>query len=333
MIEFLDKDGLLTLWGRIKAALQGKADVGHTHNYSELQDAPPAGSGASVTIDDAISATSENPVQNKVIKAALDGKADIDTDKLAKALIAYEIWGATYNPDRDFQAALWVGDRKNDVVFVPYTTNNRTDMRYHFKYMANLVAFAGNFPNVLRLDQSFMGCTSLREVYIDGMTSATNLSQMFQDCVNLKTVRINTSSVTTINNIFSHAESLSSVTFVGGTQNVMYTNYAFVYCRELTSIALDLSSAKETYLLFTDCGALTDMRIDNYGNLEPTQNMTFPVPAAVSHDSLIYSFLDHSKDRAAEGWQSLTIRMNAATKARLSDEEKAAIVAKGYIIA
>lgn len=33
-------------------------------------------SGGSVTVDAALSATSENPVQNKVIKAALDGKAD-----------------------------------------------------------------------------------------------------------------------------------------------------------------------------------------------------------------------------------------------------------------
>lgn len=32
--------------------------------------------GGSVTVDSALSSTSENPVQNKVIKAALDGKAD-----------------------------------------------------------------------------------------------------------------------------------------------------------------------------------------------------------------------------------------------------------------
>ena len=32
--------------------------------------------GSSVTVDAALSATSENPVQNKVVKAALDDKAD-----------------------------------------------------------------------------------------------------------------------------------------------------------------------------------------------------------------------------------------------------------------
>lgn len=35
------------------------------------------GGGGSVTVDDTLSSTSENPVQNKVIKAALDDKAEL----------------------------------------------------------------------------------------------------------------------------------------------------------------------------------------------------------------------------------------------------------------
>ena len=35
--------------------------------------------GASVTVDDALSTTSENPVQNKVVTSAIQGKADIQT--------------------------------------------------------------------------------------------------------------------------------------------------------------------------------------------------------------------------------------------------------------
>ena len=58
------------------------------------------GGGGSVTVDDTLSGTSENPVQNKVIKAALDGKVDAvegkvlsdnnytDTEKLKLAGIA-----------------------------------------------------------------------------------------------------------------------------------------------------------------------------------------------------------------------------------------------------
>ena len=38
---------------------------------------PAGGGGGSITVDDALSSTSDNPVQNKVIKAALDGKANM----------------------------------------------------------------------------------------------------------------------------------------------------------------------------------------------------------------------------------------------------------------
>ncbi len=45
------------------------------------------GGGGSVTVDAALSATSENPVQNKAVKAALDQKADSASlaNKLDKA--------------------------------------------------------------------------------------------------------------------------------------------------------------------------------------------------------------------------------------------------------
>ncbi len=93
----------------LSAAVEGKADAAHTHAYdgltgkptiptvpeistditadaaSDIKTASPkavktyvdaAAGGGSVTVDDEISGTSENPVQNKVIKAALDGKQD-----------------------------------------------------------------------------------------------------------------------------------------------------------------------------------------------------------------------------------------------------------------
>lgn len=39
-------------------------------------DLPAGGGGGSITVDDALSTTSENPVQNKVITSALNNKAD-----------------------------------------------------------------------------------------------------------------------------------------------------------------------------------------------------------------------------------------------------------------
>lgn len=36
----LDKAGLTYLWSKLKEKLSGKADVGHTHNYNELDNKP-----------------------------------------------------------------------------------------------------------------------------------------------------------------------------------------------------------------------------------------------------------------------------------------------------
>lgn len=78
----------------MNTALAGKADSSSVHNvpaggtagqvlkkrsgtdYDAEWAEESGGGGGSVTVDDALSGTSENPVQNKVVKAALDGKID-----------------------------------------------------------------------------------------------------------------------------------------------------------------------------------------------------------------------------------------------------------------
>lgn len=58
-------------------ALAGKASSDHTHSYNDLEDLPTINNNdIEITIDSSLSSTSTNPVQNKVIKAALDKKAD-----------------------------------------------------------------------------------------------------------------------------------------------------------------------------------------------------------------------------------------------------------------
>ena len=53
----------------------------------------PTGGGSSVTVDSALSATSENPVQNKVIKSALDGKLSTSGGTLTGNLTGKYITG------------------------------------------------------------------------------------------------------------------------------------------------------------------------------------------------------------------------------------------------
>lgn len=76
----------------LNEALNGKAAANHNHTKSQITDFPTIPtktselendsnfvtdiSGLQVTVDSALSETSVNPVQNKVVKAALDGKAN-----------------------------------------------------------------------------------------------------------------------------------------------------------------------------------------------------------------------------------------------------------------
>ena len=49
----------------------------------------PAGGGGSITVDDALSDASENPVQNKVIKATLDGKIAAPDNPVSGQFLVY----------------------------------------------------------------------------------------------------------------------------------------------------------------------------------------------------------------------------------------------------
>jgi len=76
MSKYLDNNGLLYFWQKIKALVTGSvptktSQLTNDSGYITSADVPDA-----TTIDSALSSTSTNPVQNKVINSALDNKVD-----------------------------------------------------------------------------------------------------------------------------------------------------------------------------------------------------------------------------------------------------------------
>lgn len=57
----------------------------------------PTGGGSSITVDSALSSTSENPVQNKVINSALNGKVDNTAYSAKTRYGVAKIWKGTDN--------------------------------------------------------------------------------------------------------------------------------------------------------------------------------------------------------------------------------------------
>lgn len=72
----------------LKGEKGDKGDKGDTGATGATGPQGPAGSDASVTVDSALSDTSTNPVQNKVIKSALDGKAASAHNQAASTITA-----------------------------------------------------------------------------------------------------------------------------------------------------------------------------------------------------------------------------------------------------
>lgn len=85
--NMIDLNGLVHVWSKVKTLINGcvkasdLATVATSGSYNDLTDKPII--PASATVDSELSSTSVNPVQNKVINAALNSKAD------SSALSAY----------------------------------------------------------------------------------------------------------------------------------------------------------------------------------------------------------------------------------------------------
>lgn len=78
--NMIDLNGLVHVWSKVKTLTNGcvkasdLATVATSGSYNDLTDKPTI--PASATVDSELSSTSVNPVQNKVINAALNSKAD-----------------------------------------------------------------------------------------------------------------------------------------------------------------------------------------------------------------------------------------------------------------
>lgn len=92
MAKYLDLTGLSYFWGKVSALLGNKVDAEagkglSTNDYTTTEKNKLAGLN-NVTVDNALSSTSTNPVQNKLINAALSGKVDTTRKVNGKALTA-----------------------------------------------------------------------------------------------------------------------------------------------------------------------------------------------------------------------------------------------------
>ena len=193
--------------------------------------------------------------------------------------------------------------------------------------------------NITDMSNMFYSCSKLTTVPLFNTSKVTNMSYMFFYCNYLTTVPLfDTSNVTDMSYMFGS----SGIELVPlfDTSNVTDMSYMFYGCNNLTTISkLDMSSVTDFGSMFNYCSKLSTINILNLGKQQSVYS-TLEANGTIwgqgsdeALQSLKDSLITNSFDRKTAGYSTMTIYLSTATKALLTDAEKAQITAKGYTIA
>lgn len=86
--------------------------------------------------------------------------------------------------------------------------------------------------------------------------------------------------------------------------------------------------------MFVGCSAIISLILGpNFFKTSKTTFLNFSSCTKWTNDTVVTSLVTNSYDRATARLSTMTLQLSAETKAALTDEQKAAITAKGYTIA
>ena len=196
---------------------------------------------------------------------------------------------------------------------------------------------------VKNMSHMFYSCSNLVSLNLSGFaTSAvTNMKYMFINCSSLASLDLSgfdTSAVTDMSHMFSSCSNLTSLDLSGfDTSAVTDMKYMFNDCRSLTSLNLsgfDTSAVTDMNSMFYNCSSLSSLILGpNFFKTSKVTSVDFSSSTKWINDTVVTSLVTNSYDRATAGLSTMTLKLSANTKAALTDEQKAAITAKGYTIA
>lgn len=163
-------------------------------------------------------------------------------------------------------------------------------------------------------NQMFLSCYTLESIIMPLFTEpkVVDMSAMFNGCSKLKTIDLsnfNTCKVKTMNSMFYNCSVLTDID--------MSTS-------DLTSCT-SMSS-------FGRCFKLVNLKLNDLGHNQSCTELSLTDCSALSKESVLFLF-NNAFDRKAEGFvKSFTIKLNATTKALLTDDEIAIATNKGFTV-
>ena len=226
-----------------------------------------------------------------------------------------------------------------------FNTSAVTNMESMFESCSGLTSLdlsGFNTSAVTSMSRMFASCSGLKSLDLSGFnTSAvTNMSRMFASCSGLKSLDLsgfNTSAVTDMSRMFASCSGLKSLDLSNFDTSKMTSMFEVFYnCSALTSIDLSSFDTSKAMIddMFYGCSAITSLILGpNFFKTSKTASLDFSGCTKWTNDTVVTSLVTNSYDRATAGLSTMTLKLSANTKAALTDEQKAAITAKGYTIA
>ena len=218
-----------------------------------------------------------------------------------------------------------------------------SSMFYRCSGLTSLDLSGFNTSAVTSMDYMFAYCSGLTSLNLSGLnTSAvTNMASMFESCSGLTSLDLtgfDTSAVTSMLSMFYRCSGLTSLDLSGfNTSAVTSMDSMFYRCSGLTSLDLsgfDTSAVTSMGYMFSDCSSLTSLILGpNFFKAPNVTSIDFSYCSKWTNNTVVTSLVTNSYDRATAGLKTMTLKLSTNTKAALTDEQKAAITAKGYTIA
>lgn len=189
----------------------------------------------------------------------------------------------------------------------------------------------------------FFNDTALKTVYCDKLVTqaTTNLACMFYICTALTGVTMtewDTRNVTEFSGMFSRCSALIGLDLgtwdTGSAESFREMFYGCTSLKTLNLSGWDGTNVENMNNMLYNCTVLTTLVLgEKFFKCGKISSIDFSTLQSWKNGSVQQSLVTDSYDRAANGLQQLTLKLHANTKAVLTDEDKAAMTAKGYIIA
>ena len=284
------------------------------------------------------------------------GSSAVDMNKWKNDTVYFPAVDFTMKPTmKRFTFEIW--PKLQVVPSLDLTGRTSTHSLFYSCYLLRNIGNITGTERVTDMGYMFSSCIKLDSIPQMDTSKVTNMERMFNSCESLTSIpQLDTSKVTSMSYMFSYCTSLTSIPQLN-TSNVTSMNSMFSYCTSLTSIPqMDTSKVTSMYDMFSNCTSLTSIPLLDcssvtstsapfgWGSLNKLTNLGGFKDLKVSWSSdfldkvpnatveSLMNVINNLYDLTANGLSGKTLNFGTTNLNKLTDEQKAVAVNKGWTL-